>query len=816
MYRFINYSSVFMTRKQYFLLLVALLSVPFALRAQTIHVSPQGNDSWPGTEKKPVATLAKAQQLARQYAAGQSVTVLLENGVYYLPQTLQFTWEDSKTYPATLTFRARHAGKAIISGGQELNLKWKEEANGIYTATVKTDGEIDQLYINGIRQRMARFPNAEPGEGKNVFDTWTLSHAAQADSSRNPLTPERIAGWSNPKGGFFHAMHSALWGDMHWQITGKNADNTLEWEGGWQNNRPSAMHPVYRMVENIREELDAPGEWYYDSTENKLYYMPIPDTDMKHAKVEIVRLAHLMELNGTLERPVSSICLEGLVFRHTRRTFMENKEPLLRSDWTIYRGGALLLDGTSDCKVRNCEFDQTGGNSIFVNNHNRRLNITGCYIHDSGANGIAFVGSPNAVRSPLFRYGAQDYDRIDRTFGPQSPDFPQECSVEDCLITRTGRDEKQTAPIQISMSYRIRISHCSIYDVPRAGININEGTFGGHIIEHCDVFNTVLETGDHGSFNSWGRDRYWTPDVTEVSRRVEKEPDMPWWDMVEPNIIRNSRWRCDHGWDIDLDDGSSHYRIYNNVLLCGGLKLREGYDRTVTNNIILNNTLHPHVWFRNCGDVFKHNIVFQAYLPAVMQSDIAADGQWGKEIDYNLFAASEKDRTRFAVNKADWHSISGDPQFADAAQGDFRVTASSPAWTIGFQNFDMQQFGVISTHLRAIAKTPVIPALRLSQNDDSKGTTSKTWLGATVKEARGNELSAFGVGFDKAGIAVESVPTSSVAARIGLRAGDLIQAINGERTIDFNDIAKYLDGSVSVQELSVIREQQPLVLSGNQ
>jgi hypothetical protein len=47
--------------------------------------------------------------------------------------------------------------------------------------------------------------------------------------------------------------------------------------------------------------------------------------------------------------------------------------------------------------------------------------------------------------------------------------------------------------------------------------------------------------------------------------------------VVKPNTLRNNRWRCDHGWDIDLDDGSSHYLIYNNLLLHGGLKLREGF-----------------------------------------------------------------------------------------------------------------------------------------------------------------------------------------------------------------------------------------------
>ncbi len=67
--------------------------------------------------------------------------------------------------------------------------------------------------------------------------------------------------------------------------------------------------------------------------------------------------------------------------------------------------------------------------------------------------------------------------------------------------------------------------------------------------------------------------------------------------MVKPNIIRNSRWRCDHGWDVDLDDGSSNYEIYNNLFLNGGLKLREGFHRRVWNNITVNNALHPHVWY---------------------------------------------------------------------------------------------------------------------------------------------------------------------------------------------------------------------------
>jgi hypothetical protein len=47
-------------------------------------------------------------------------------------------------------------------------------------------------------------------------------------------------------------------------------------------------------------------------------------------------------------------------------------------------------------------------------------------------------------------------------------------------------------------------------------------------------------------------------------------------DAVKTNIIRNSRWRCDHGWDIDLDDGSSNFRIYNNLCLPAACLTRRG------------------------------------------------------------------------------------------------------------------------------------------------------------------------------------------------------------------------------------------------
>ncbi len=229
-----------MTKKVLFFL---MLLVVLNSGAQTIYVSTLGNDANTGTKEKPVSSFAKAQQLVRKLPEGDSVKVLFARGVYYLPETIGFTENDNK---ASVIYQSEKEGSAIISGGTLLKLEWKQWGKGIFVAKVEGNPFIDQLYINGKRQRMARFPNAIAG--KNVFDTWDLSHQAKPDSANNPLSPGRVAKWKNPEGGYIHAMHSALWGDMHWIIKGKNADRTQNYEGGWQNNRPSEMHPVYRMV----------------------------------------------------------------------------------------------------------------------------------------------------------------------------------------------------------------------------------------------------------------------------------------------------------------------------------------------------------------------------------------------------------------------------------------------------------------------------------------------------------------------------------------------------------------------------------------
>ena len=779
--------------------LFALVAVvgSFGLQAADFYISPSGADVNPGTTAKPFATLGRARDAVR--ASGklgkEAVTVHALPGVYYLPETLVFTSDDSGSEKAPVTYQGDPGGEVVVSGGLALDLAWELYKEGILQAKVPAGLEIDQLFINGVRQIMARYPNYDPDQ--------RMMHGYAADA----FSKERAARWSDPAGGYMHAMHPAHWGDVHFQIIGKKPDGSLDYEGGWQNNRGSAMHQEHRFVENIFEELDAPGEWFHRKKTGLLYYFPTTGTDLKTAKVEVVRLRHLIDFKGQADKPVKYVTLRGLTFRHAARTFMDNREPLNRSDWTTYRGGAVFTEGTEDCDVIDCTFDQVGGNTVFVNAYNRRFAVRGCLIQASGANGVAFVGDAKAVRSPLLNYGQPfDYAKVDRTPGPLTINYPADCLVEDCLITRTGWFERQTAPVQISMAMGITVRHCSIYDVPRAGINISEGCWGGHVIEFCDIFDTVKETGDHGSFNSWGRDRYWHPDINIINEKVAAEPALPSLDMLKTNILRNNRWRCDHGWDIDLDDGSSNYEIYNNLCLNGGIKNREGYRRVVTNNIMVNNSFHPHVWLNDSGDVFKRNIVMGAYRPAGGMPQ----GKWGQELDYNFFTTSDADRTRFAGNGCDAHSLAGDPKFVDPATGNFQVKEDSPALMVGFKNFAMDQFGVQKPLLKAMARTPIIPTLAVAKSErKQEAPLGLWWLQARVRTISGDEFSAFGVSKESGGIHMAEVPAGSLAAQNGFQKDDLIQSINGQALRTLRDLFRLRDAAAG-KPLTVgfVRAQQ--------
>ncbi len=691
------------------------------------------------------------------YKAAQNPSIkeiILHAGTYYLESPILL--EDRHA----LTIQGEKDVKLV--GGFPAKLQWKHDRENIYSAKLKTENTPDGVYIAGKKYRMARFPHYDPSvQMLNGYDRNALSFAEQC---------------ANPAGAYLHGVHAHLWGSKHFQIMGKNADGSLTIKGGWQLNNDMPMHEEYRYVENLYEALGADGEFYYDQINSVLY---ICSNAVPCSEAEIITNPYLLKFDGCTD-----IQIMGITFGATARTFMAPYDRLLRSDWNIHRSGCVLFNNSEQLHMHNCTFSECGTNALFFNGHIDHARITTCLFQNLDAGCINFVGTPDCVRDSRTDFNTHAVEDL-MGIGPISENYPRDCIVEDCLMQNFGRVEKQVAGIQISMSARITVRRCTICRCPRAAVNIGEGTFGGHVIEYCNLFDTVWETGDHGSFNGWGRDRFWRAD--NMSSQQQKE--LARRDMVESNYIRYNRIRCGHGWDIDLDDGCSYYIVEGNLCLNGGIKLREGYCRTVRNNICVNNTIHVHVWYEDSGDIITNNIVFAPYYPIQMPE------YWGKIIDRNILHCPDTSEIRDALplqelSKQDTNSLICNAQFRNPEEEDYYVLNPEIA-KIGFTQPAISEYGVTSQHLRLL--------IEKSENTAGNNLTAihkreiRKLPGISIKNVEGDsEISAYGVS-THCGCVVVEIDKSSPLWSAGVKKGDLILTINDIQIEDCDALASYYD-----------------------
>ncbi len=703
---------------------------------------------------------------------GEKTVVCLKNGIYNLIDTIMVKGQN---------IAIRGAENTVIQGCEIID-NWVDEGNGVFSA--RTEYDADALYISGEKYQMARFPKYNPDI--KIFGGF----------SRDVLSKVKADEWENPKGAYIHAMHLHNWGGYSYEVTGKDENGNLTYIGGWQNNRQMGMHSDFKYIENVREEMTEPGEWYFDKENKRVYVILKHGHSLKDAYICV---------NSSFFTFIGckNVSLENIKIRRAKRTFMLTNEPLLRSDWTIYRGGAVYFTNSSNCSVLNCSLFDIGTNGVFVDGKNSNISVSKCHFKDIGASGVCFVGKPSSVRSPLFEATmSQSFFEIDKKRGPKSNEYPKKCTVNDCLIERVGAVEKQATGVEISMSYAISVINTSIYDASRAGINISEGTFGGHLIDGCDVFDTVKETGDHGSFNSWGRDRFWhLYDLPQ--NEIYKYANL---DCISKTVIRNSRFCCDRGWDIDLDDGSSNYEIYNNLCLNGGIKLREGFGRYIHNNVTVNNSVHLHVWYENSGDVVENNVVFTEYQPILM------DNGYGKSIDFNVLHSKNTNGIKKAteleeITGMDKNSIKTRCVFQDAKHGDY--TPVSPKIP-GFESFP-REFGVRYEPLKKLAKTPALPKINQSQKKSKSNVITLFDMKIKNIETDG-EMSAFATAGHNGVLVCDVDQFADVSAK-GILPCDVIIDINGKEINSLADLEGITKNEFLSSEITVWRAPKRIILN---
>ena len=713
-------------------IILLALAATTAAQCAEFYVSTKGNDRNAGTREEPFATLSRAQQAVRELKKKSSagVSVFVREGTYYLKEPLTFGPADGGTADGPVTYAAYENESVTLSGGRRLECKWtsyKERIMKCELPEVKQGKlEFGQLFVNGRRQHRARFPNydnSEPGVsgyvlpagviGRNVSDP---NPDENEDMTYNNVPPRGIIfdsatftrrQWARPQEAIIHIFQSSHWGNLQWTVKGIDYGQHQIWfgRGGDQIGAKWAGNPIRLdgssqfYIENVFEELDAPGEWYLDTKQGVLYYLPPDDVDLRSAPVEAAVLEEALRFVGDQYEPVRNITVKGFRIAHTASTFMEKYSIPSGSDWSIYRGGAVFVEGARNCTIKDCWFDAVGGNGVFMNNFNRDNEVTGCKLTETGDSAICFVGTLEFTNGS-FR------------------SFPYECRAVNNFIHDCGVFGKQTAGIYISRAKRITAAHNLIYNMPRAGICIGDGTWGGHIIEFNHIYDCVRETDDHGPFNSWGREAYWCLTQSHSERSLTSghpAGKVKVW-AQEATVVRNNFLRGGAGYKggyrqgLDFDDGTSNYHIYNNVCKNMAISIREGDYRTVENNIIIKPVVPfgIHVGYSDNHDIIRRNIIVTDGDIYYM-NDAPPQQPYLSEVNYNLFyhpTPGWGDRTVISVRPrgkrlekhtlAQWQelgydkdSVVKDPMFVDPAGDDYRVKEGSPAIKLGFKNFDM-------------------------------------------------------------------------------------------------------------------------------
>ena len=205
------------------------------------------------------------------------------------------------------------------------------------------------------------------------------------------------APYSNAAGAVVHACNLAnCWFNWAFEVDRQSvANQTLQWSvGGFQGAEGFDTAGNW-YIENVFEELDAPGEFYFNATARRLFYFhnasvgtPPPTT----LTFEAVGAQVLLNVTGTRAEPARDVTVRNIQFRDTAATILEPHGMPSGGDWTLHRGGAITLQGTERLTVTSCSITQTDGNGISINGYNRNLSVEACELSWIGESGITSWG----------------------------------------------------------------------------------------------------------------------------------------------------------------------------------------------------------------------------------------------------------------------------------------------------------------------------------------------------------------------------------------------------------------------------------------
>ena len=341
----------------------------------------------------------------------------------------------------------------------------------------------NETHVDGVKPEARDFPNFQWGTGGTVanFTTGSFWGTRSPPAGAQYVVPTGITlgaeapaggpgAWSRVRGAVVHTFQGGFWGSWQFVVGDVAGNSTMMFEaGGWQEARGASTGHYY-YVENVPELLDEAGEWYFDADTRELRIAFNGTAAAGNETLVAAQLAELVRLTGdSPDAPVTDVSLVGLTFAHTLTDYMLPYTVPSGGDMSFHDGGMVRLSNTARVAVQNCSFSAPGGNGLMISGFNRATVVRGCEFSYTGANAIMSAGLGG---------GLQDAG---------APAYPEGTLLESNVGREIGMYVKQAGFFYEAVSANFTARANVVFNAARAAINVNDGAFGGHLLEKVSV-----------------------------------------------------------------------------------------------------------------------------------------------------------------------------------------------------------------------------------------------------------------------------------------------------------------------------------------
>ena len=493
--------------KKLFLTAICILCSHWLL-ADEIWISPKGSDFNDGTRQSPKATLTSALRQAREWRRTEDnriqggITIYMEGGTYAFYEPVFIRPEDSGTKESPTIIRSVGDEKVILSGGISIN-GWKKQGK-VWVADVPVFNgrplDFRQLWVNGKKAVRAR----------DVEDFEKMNRICSVDEKNEILYVPAVSirrlidNKGNLKAKYAEMVLHQMWCVANLRIRsvevqGDSAairfhqpESRIQFEHPWP--RPMVTtdgHNSAFYLTNARELQDVPGEWYHDIDARKVYYYPREGEKMQEAEVIVPAVETLVQVEGTLDRPVCHIRFEKITFSYT--TWMRPSEkghvplqagmyltdgyridpkmqrnylnhPLDNQGWLGRPAAAVRVVAARQIDFERCRFEHLGSTGLDYEEAVQGGVVRGCLFRDIAGNGL-LVGS----FSPAAHETHLPYDPADRR------EVCTQQHINNCYFTEIGNEDWGCLAIAAGYVGDVNIEHNEISEVPYSGISLGWG-----------------------------------------------------------------------------------------------------------------------------------------------------------------------------------------------------------------------------------------------------------------------------------------------------------------------------------------------------